>query len=74
MFIKMGANWFKNDDFDISDKEHSGCPAAVEEEDELRKDGKTTSINLYRINFFIVINKIVKNRQELLHRLNINVE
>jgi len=38
----MYANWFerfKNDDFDISDKEHSGCLTAMEE-DELQKDGK----------------------------------
>jgi len=40
IFIKMNANWFKNDDFDIGDKERSRRPAAVEEEDELRKDGK----------------------------------
>jgi len=74
--IRTGANWFKNDDFDISDKERSGRPAAVEEE--LRKDGKK-SWKIFRLIyivsiFFIIINKIVKNRQELLHRFNINVE
>jgi len=58
--------WFKNGDFDISDKEYSGRLAAVEE-DELRKDGKksrkmmkNTFINLYRIDFFIVIKKLLK--------------
>jgi len=49
----------KNSDFDISNKERF---AAVKE-DEFRKDGKKswkTSINLYCINFFIVIKKLRK--------------
>jgi len=40
--IRTCANWFKqfkNVAFDISDKEHSGRPAAVKG-DKLRKDGK----------------------------------
>jgi len=31
---------------------------------------ENTSINLYCIDFFIVIKKIAKNRQEFLHRSN----
>jgi len=31
---------------------------------------ENTSINLYCIDFFIVIKKIAKNRQEFLHRPN----
>jgi len=31
IFIRKCANWFKNGDFNISDKEHSGHPAAMEE-------------------------------------------
>jgi len=49
-----------------------GRPAIVGK-DELRKEGKTTentSINLYHIDFFIIIKKIAKNRQDLLRRPN----
>jgi len=37
--VETCANWFKNNDFDIIDKERSGRPPAMEE-NELRKDGK----------------------------------
>jgi len=34
---------------------------------------KNTSINLYCIDFFIVIKKFAKNRQEFLHQSNISM-
>jgi len=64
--IRMSANWFKrfkNCDFDIDDK---NIRFAAVEEDELQKDGKkswktmeNTSINLYCINFFSTIIKVL---------------
>jgi len=62
---------FKNDDFDISDKKR---PAVVEE-DKLRKTRKESwkTMEKFRLIyivlsiFLIVIKKIAKNRQELLH-------
>jgi len=59
------------------DKERSGRPAAMKE-NELRKDGKkswkimeNTSINSYCIDFFYCNKKIVKNQEEeLLHQSN----
>jgi len=65
--IRTCANWykrFKNDDFDISDKERSGHLVSVEE-GKLQKDGKklwktieNTSNNLYCINFFYFNKKL----------------
>jgi len=53
-------------------------PVAVEE-NKLRKEKKSwkmmenTLINLYCIDFFYCNKKIAKNRQELLHQININL-
>jgi len=45
---------FKNSDFDINDKEHSGRPAAVEE-DELRKYGKKSCKTMKNIRLIYIV-------------------
>jgi len=71
--VRIDLNDLKNGDFDIGDKER----LAAVKEGELRKDGKkmkNTSINLYCIDFFIVIKKLQKIGKNFCTNLIVSIE